>query len=309
MRKVILGMSVFALLICVALLRSSNTPTPVTQVPEDLHIEVQPKNPWNHLKFNNRDSTFRFLIMTDRTGGERKGIFEHAIKQVNWLQPEFVVSVGDLIQGGTKDVKQLNKEWKEFNGFIDRLEAPFFYVVGNHDIGNDVMKKRWQEQFGRTYYHFVYKDVLFLMLNSEDPPGKGSAHFSAEQIAFAKKILGENANVRWTLVFVHKPVWTYGDVKKIGWTEIEEALKDRKYTVFAGHKHRYQRYVRNGQEYYMLATTGGSSRLRGVAEGEFDHMVWVTMQDDGPVLANLMVKGIFSEDIGPGGKDNPKKKK
>jgi hypothetical protein len=61
--------------------------------------------------------------------------------------------------------------------------------------------------------------------------------------------------------------------------------------------HRYKRFVRNGQRYYQLATTGGSSKVRGTQYGEFDHVVWVTMKKDGPVLANLLMEGIFPEDM------------
>jgi Calcineurin-like phosphoesterase len=261
-----------------------------------LVIQAEDKNPWNHLKFNNDAATFRFAIVTDRTGGARAGVFERAVEQLNILQPEFVVSVGDLIQAG-EELPKINKEWTQFNGFIDKLQMPFFYLPGNHDISNNVAKKRWHEQFGRTHYHFIYKDVLFLMLNTEDPPKTKTGEFSKPQIDWAKKVLADNSKPRWTLVFLHRPVWTEKDVAKTGWLEIEEALKGRPYTVFAGHKHRYQRFVRNGQRYYMFATTGGVSKLRGVPLGEFDHIVWVTMKSDGPVLANLMMEGIFGEDL------------
>ena len=30
------------------------------------------------------------------------------------------------------------------------------------------MNAAWAEELGRSYYHFVYRDVLFLVLNSED---------------------------------------------------------------------------------------------------------------------------------------------
>lgn len=32
--------------------------------------------------------------------------------------------------------------------------------------------------------------------------------------------------------------------------------------------------------------------MRGVADGEFDQIVWVTMKDSGPVIANVMLDGI-----------------
>jgi hypothetical protein len=262
-----------------------------------LKIQAEQRNPWNHLKLNNDSATFRFAIVTDRTGGPRPGVFERAVEQLNWLQPEFVVCVGDLIQGKTEEVDRIEKQWKEFHGFIAKLEMPFFYLPGNHDINNKVMDKVWQEQLGRRFYHFIYKDVLFLMLNSEDPPSQ-VARFSKEQIAYARKVLAENAKVRWTIVLMHKPVWTYPSMDRSGWLEIEDALAGRRYTVFAGHRHKYQKFERKGQAYYMLATTGGASGLRGPRFGEFDHIVWVTFKSQGPVLANLMMEGIFPDNIG-----------
>jgi hypothetical protein len=107
----------------------------------------------------------------------------------------------------------------------------------------------------------------------------------------------ENPNVRWTLVFLHKPLWIMPDLEKNGWAAMEKVLAGRKYTVFCGHVHRYQKFVRNGMNYYQLATTGGGSRLRGLAFGEFDQVVWMTMKKDGPLFANLMLDGILSESL------------
>ena len=98
------------------------------------------------------------------------------------LQPEFVMSVGDLIEGYTEDTVELERQWEEFEGFVDQLEMPFFYVPGNHDITNKVMQDLWKEHFGPTHYHFVYKDVLFLCLDSEDQyRGAGRGSISDEQ--------------------------------------------------------------------------------------------------------------------------------
>ncbi len=110
-------------------------------------------------------------------------------------------------------------------------------------------------------------------------------------------MLEDNRDVRWTLLFLHRPIWHTKDLPKTGWPQIEESLKGRRVTVFAGHEHKYLKETRGGNHYYTLATTGGSSKLRGVQFGEFDHIVWVTMKTDGPVLANLMMEGIFPEDV------------
>jgi hypothetical protein len=254
------------------------------------------QKPWNNLDWNNGADNFQFAIVTDRTGGHRPGIFLDGIKKLNLLQPEFVMSVGDLIEGYTEDTTILNAEWKEFIGFIDHLEAPFFYLPGNHDITNKVMEDKWKEIFGVTYYHFKYKDVLFLCLNSEDNyRGAGKGTIDDEQYAFIEKTLAENQDVRYTLVFMHQPLWIQNDTKR--WNEVMELLKDRPHNVFAGHYHRYWKTDQNNGKYIALATTGGGSRLRGPAYGEFDHVVWVTMTEEGPILANLLLEGIWDENV------------
>src|SRR5207248_8092742 len=131
-------------------------------------------------------------------------------------------------------------------------------------------------------YHFLYRDVLFLVLDSEDPPNNNPGHFSKDQLDWLKKTLDDNKGARWTLVFLHKPMWFYPRPDPT-WDDVEKLLAGRKHTVFAGHVHTYQKAVRNGgNNYYSLATTGGASLLRGAERGEFDHFVWVTMKKDGP---------------------------
>src|SRR5262249_4393292 len=169
------------------------------------------------------------------------------------------------------------------------------YVPGNHDLANKTMLGVWKEKFGRTYYHFVYREVLFVILDSEDPPNNKAGSISADQRDWLKKVLADNKEVRWTFTYLHKPMWLHPKPDP-SWDEVEKLLAGRKHTVFAGHVHTYSKAVRNGgNNYYALATTGGSSMMRGVEYGEFDHLVWVTMKKDGPVMANLLLDGILKE--------------
>jgi hypothetical protein len=292
MKRLLAGLAVAGLL--VAVVAYSRTVSPGHQ---GFRARVEARNPWNHLRPNNDPADFQFAIVSDRTGGARPGVFERAVLQLNLLQPAFVISVGDLVEG-SPDPGRMALQWREFESFIARLQMPFFYVPGNHDIATPESLKKWQAEFGRRYFHFVYRDVLFLFLDTEDPPGqkKGAGHLGADQIAYAKQVLHDNQRMRWTIVAMHRPIWN-GDLEKTGWGQLEQALADRPYTVFAGHIHHYQRYERNGCRYYQLATTGGASKLRGPNFGEFDHIVWVTMKKDGPILANLLLDGILPDDL------------
>jgi hypothetical protein len=230
-------------------------------------------------------------------------VFSRAVQQVNLLQPTFVMSVGDLIEGYTTKEDKIAAEWDEFDGFTKQFQMPFFYVPGNHDLANPAMGDTWAGRYGRKHYHFLYKDVLFLAVNTEDPPGKTAV--SAAQREDIRKALAENPGVRWTFVFLHKPIWVAKDLDANGWAAVEDLLAGRKYTVFCGHEHRFQKFTRNGAAYYQLATTGGGSRMRGVEYGEFDQVAWVTMKAAGPVIANVVLDGILPEDLEVPASDEP----
>ena len=253
-----------------------------------------PQKPWTHLDFENDPDEFQFAIVSDRTGSPRPGVFEDAIKKLNWLRPEFVISVGDLIRGvHGEDSARLAQQWNDHLDRIAPLDMPFFHLAGNHDIkaNNAYQVEVWNKLFGSPFYSFVYKDVLFLGLFSNEQ----FQYISDEQIAYFEKVIKEHANVRWTLVFMHHPLWIYPHDSNFD--DLEKMLEGRDYTVFAGHHHRYHHFPRKGSNYYVLATTGGGSGLMGNSFGMFDHVTWITMTHEGPVMANLRLDGILPHDV------------
>ena len=301
-----------------------------------IEIEKTPgPNPWSHLQFPDANAGFQFAVVSDNTGGAYPGVFDAAMTKLNLMQPEFVMSVGDLIEGYSNNREALNAEWEKIDASIDKLEMPFFYVVGNHDMGDPASVDVWQERLGRTYYHFVYKDVLFLCMDTEDPPQdvpdwliQGMAKltkleesdpeqaqalkgemiakvrgsfisgeeyvpaFSDEQIRYFKDVIASSPDVKWTFIFVHRPVWQANPQDK-KFMEIEAALAGRPYTVFAGHAHTYEYQQRAGMDYIRLSTTGAAWVLD--PPGNFDHIAWVTMTEKGPVVANVTLDGIFDK--------------
>jgi hypothetical protein len=113
------------------------------------------------------------------------------------------------------------------------------------------------------------------------------------------EVLEANKNVRWTLVFMHQPMWLGASFEN--WQQFELLLVGRPCTVFGGHLHTYSKSVYEERCYYLLATTGGTGKGQagkpaGLAECQFDHIVWVTMTNDGPVLANLLLEGILDDE-------------
>jgi hypothetical protein len=91
---------------------------------------------WSHEHFYNNSDNFQFAIVSDRTGGHRPGVFPDAARKLNLLRPEFVMSVGDLIEGYTEDKTKLTTQWDEFRTYRGHkisaaTEAKFGYDTNN----------------------------------------------------------------------------------------------------------------------------------------------------------------------------------
>jgi 5-hydroxyisourate hydrolase-like protein (transthyretin family) len=296
MKKLLLGALVLVMVVAAVNFSQSRSAAVQKADANGLVIESEAKNPFTNLKLNSDPEQFQFAVVADRTGGHREKIFSRAVQQINMLQPEFVMSVGDLIEGYTFKEETIRDQQDEFDGYVKKFEMPFFYTPGNHDLANKVMVQKWGERYGRRYFHFTYKNVLFMSLCSESPPDEMGA-IDKEQVEWIGKTLAANKDVRWTFVFLHTPIWNAKDLKKNRWAEVETLLAGRKYNVFCGHEHRYVKYVRNGANYYQLATTGGGSRVRGVAYGEFDQVAWITMKKSTPIITNILLDGVLPDDL------------
>ncbi len=179
----------------------------------------------------------------------------------------------------TEAKQLLNSEWDDLDALTKPMASPMFYCAGNHELttqgqyigyerddtrddnGKDFSVEVWEERYGRQYYHFVYRNVLFLIANTEDPPHD---HMSAAQNAYFDKVLATYGpgDVRWTFLIQHQPP------KNSGLGEIEDKLSGRNHTTFHGHDHSW----RPGGTVYAIPPT---------YQGK---VVWVTMTDEGPVI-------------------------
>jgi predicted phosphodiesterase len=310
------------LLLLLAACASSQPEQPATGVFQ--HEITGTAAPWTHSAFDDETGKYTFALFSDLTGGEREGIFNVAIAQLNLLRPEFIVNVGDLIEGGTTDNNLLAEEWGSFDQRAGNARAPVFYTGGNHDLTNPDMWQVFEQRYGRLYYHFIYKDTLFLVLDTEDNTpefqreisdirdealrridkegwdvlpetayGKlterKSGRVSAAQAAYFRDVIARNPHVRWTFVLMHKPAWERPNEENFA--TVEKALEGRPYTVFYGHVHSYLYQQRHGRDYIRLATTGGVQDAD--KDLSIDHVTLVTVSDSGVDIANLRLSGIF----------------
>lgn len=303
-------------------------------------LSVKGAAPWT-AKPGTGPSPLRFVVFGDRTGLARPGVFEQALRQVRLLQPDFILSVGDLIEGYTEDRAEIERQWTEVDSAIAQTGIPFIHTPGNHDIDNAATLEAWQSRRGPSYYSFTYKGALFIVLSTEDTPrpmpeklarqfnalvaamkadpqktqkaiidhlaaGNSNASeyavldgasFGDPQIAFVRDTLKRHAHARWTFVVMHKPAWK----KEFNcFADIQTLLHGRPHTVLAGHTHYFTHETIDGADYINMATKGGIFNMASengtplrLGPGTMDHVLLVSLQPEGPAIANLRLSGLM----------------
>jgi hypothetical protein len=236
---------------------------------------------------------FRFVMVGDRNGGRVPGLMPQAFREINHLYPDFVICVGDLIDGPTTASEKIGQFWKEFDDEVALLKSPFVYLPGNHDIWNPTSKGIYEERYGATYRSFNYRGLHFITLDTEemDANGRKIDRIAGKQLEWLKEDLEQNKNARRILVFMHKPIWLSG-----GLAAAEKLWQGMPVHVFAGHDHRYSFQEIDGIPHVILGAVAGGFRDEGEALGRFRHYVMATVRDDDLKLALIRLGGVLPPD-------------
>jgi len=235
----------------------------------------------------------RFVIMGDRTGGAVPGIYEQMVIEAERLKPDFVITVGDMIEGYTEDTVVLHNEWLEYLQIVDIFSMPIYYVPGNHDITSDPLEDfyvKYTKQ--KPYYSFDHRGLHFVVL--DNARYSKTEEWPEKQLEWLKNDLSENRDATLTLLFFHKPFW-YNTLAKGESDLLHDILVENGVdVVFTGHYHRYFVGEYDGIKYTCIGSSGGGMSPGPTGLGF--HIAWVTVTNDEIFIAPIKKGGILPWD-------------
>ena len=167
----------------------------------------------------------------------------------------FLLVAGDQVNDNHEEEEY---DWYLSNDVLPGL--PQATLIGNHDSGCRSFEMHYNlpnesqeygtNSSGSSDYYFVYNNVLFLMLNSQNTEYEQHAAFMREAIEKTK-----NMNIQWKVVAFHHSIFSVAE------HALEEITEERRSAfaplfkeldidvVFMGHDHSYTRtYMMDGVE-------------------------------------------------------------
>lgn len=221
-------------------------------------------------------NNFHVAFLGDRTGGAEPQIYGRVWREIDLLHPDFVINVGDTIEGGRDDAT-VEKQWQDYQALWKRYKHyPLYFTAGNHDIWSSFSEKVYvRESRFQPSYSFDYQDAHFTVLDNSRTAGLDEA-----QLKFLRQDLEANRNRGPKFVIFHRPYWIEAFRTEGGAFPLHQIAKEFGVAhVVSGHGHKFVRMVRDGVTYMEVGSSGGTMRgklLRGegFAQGNFYHFVW-----------------------------------
>jgi predicted phosphodiesterase len=238
---------------------------------------------------------FRFAVLGDRTNTPNQKAFEMVLKDIERMRPDFVVTVGDLIEG-YKDSAGTVMDWDQTLPSLKLLSCPVYLAPGNHDITTPDVRSIFIKKTGRNpYYSFDHQNSHFIIMDNS--LAQSADKLDEAQLKWLEKDLKALKNRAGIYVFMHKPFWADG-VGAGKPDRLHDLFKKYKVTaVFTGHWHQYASEVYDGIRYVVMGSSGSDI---GPAENPsmavFYQYLWVTVKDGKTSPALMQAGNTFDPD-------------
>lgn len=177
------------------------------------------------------ENSFEFAFLTDihikPEMNAPKG-FQMAIDKVNALNPDFVLTGGDLVYDVMRgDYSKSEALFNLYKKMAKGFTMPVYNCIGNHDLFGiykespedenhpDYKYGMWERHFGETYYSFDHKGWHFITLNSLDTTSdkKYKGYFNEAQLLWLQEDLKNVEKSTPIIITTHIPmICTYSQL-------------------------------------------------------------------------------------------------
>ena len=235
-------------------------------------------------------------------------IFKAISDQVNQLNPDLILSVGDLVGSGG-----YYNEWEKYyfgvaGDVINHI--PMISALGDHEGDSDDGELFTHFLFPHKDYHklwfsFDYEDAHFIALDYRHP-------YNEEMIEWFKKDMTAS-KAKWKFVTMHRPSYNLGGHRSNWGREIWPKLfRDYKVDiVFAGHSHIYERFYptrplsqSNSWPVTYITTGGAGAPLYEVVQDpalafakSINHFVYISLNKNQLDLKTYLMDGTILDKI------------
>jgi hypothetical protein len=238
-------------------------------------------------------SSVHFAVIGDRTGSHVAGVYEQAVDEIERLRPDFVVTVGDQIEGYTIDTTVLRTQWDEYYTIVSKFTMPLYITPGNHDITYDGQLPTFEKRVGKAYRSFDINAMHFIILDNSRC--ETSDKMEPAQVKWLADDLASHASAEKTFVFFHKPFWYNSTALGKSDTLHTLFVKYGVDAVFTGHFHQYFSGTYDGIAYTGVGSSGGSMAPSDPSDLGY-HFAWVTVESDKIVTAPIKIGSVLPWD-------------
>lgn len=248
-----------------------------------------------HIDASTQDFEFAFLtdIHIKPEMGAPDG-FQMAIDKVNAMNPDFVITGGDLVYDVMRG--QFDKSdalFKLYQDMSSGFNMPVYNCIGNHDLFGiyeespegpehpDYKYGMWERYFGETYYGFDHKGWHFITLNSLEvtPDKKYKGYYHEQQLKWLTNHIKSIDKKTPIVITTHLPMLcTFtqingGNPRTVSNAhKVFELLKDHNLKlVLQGHIHWLEYGLANDRTQFLtggsIAGNGWKGRRHNTREG------------------------------------------
>ncbi len=225
--------------------------------------------------------SFTFAVLGDRTGSAEQEIFEQVIGTIKSMNPDFVINIGDLIEGYTQNVDTLNSQWDMIFTNFGELKEKFFFTAGNHDAIDSTSARVYLSRinYKKPYYSFSLGKNHFIVLDNSQQEKVNMPDLV--QVQWLDSELGKYKKSDNVFCFMHRSFWKNAYTNNKPDTFHKLFIKYGVDYVFSGHDHFYCQLKWDGITYTQVGPSG--SRLKvyfNEAYGAFQNFASVSVKNN-----------------------------